>query len=328
MIDRLGTGLEQFITVGVDAESQATIGDLPRGRGILGLLIKDRLPLRLREPGPSDPHAVGFPPGHPPMGSFLGVPILLRGTAFGNLYLTEKTGGGEFTEADEEIVRLLAAQAAVAIENARLYESSRQWSRQLESLNEVSEALVTEVELTQLFDLAASRLRELIDARVVMIQLPTPDGASVRVEAASGEGAERLIALTLDRARSKAGRTLARRRAERIDSLIDDPEIDQTAPRLVEATAALYVPLMIRDRAVGVVVVYDKRGRDPRFSDADMYGSRRPSRTAPRSRSTCPSGSAARRCARCSKGRSSSVPGSRASSTTRPDRPSPRSCSV
>ena len=204
------------------------------------------------------------------MSSFLGVPILLRGTAFGNLYLTEKEGGGEFTDEDEEIVRLLAAQAAVAIENARLYESARQWSRQLESLNEVSEALVTEAELSQLLDLAASRLRELLGARVVLIELPTPDGVSLAVEAASGEHAADRLGLRIERERSKAGRTFARRRSERIDSLIDDPEVDQTVPRLIDATAALYVPLLVRDRAVGVVVVYDKEGVDPRFSDADM----------------------------------------------------------
>jgi signal transduction histidine kinase len=269
VIDRLGTGLEQFITVGIDAEAQSVIGDPPRGRGILGVLIRDRRPLRLEQLG-QDPRSVGFPPGHPSMSTFLGVPILLRGTAFGNLYLTEKAGGAPFSEADEEIVRLLAAQAAVAIENARLYESSRWWSRQLESLNEVSAALVTETDLSQLFELAVSRLRDLVGARVVLIELPTPDGRYVTVEAASGENASLLIGLRLEQARSKAGRTLARRRPERIDSLIDDPEIDQTAPRLVDAKAALYVPLLVHERAVGVIVAYDKAGPDPRFSDAEM----------------------------------------------------------
>ena len=155
VIDRSGTGLEEFISIGVDAETQATIGDLPRGRGILGVLIRDRKALRLSNLA-EDPRSVGFPPGHPPMASFLGVPVTLRGTAFGNLYLTEKAGGGSFSDEDEEIVRLLAAQAAVAIENARLHESARQWSRQLESLNEVSEALATEADLSQLFQLAAT----------------------------------------------------------------------------------------------------------------------------------------------------------------------------
>jgi signal transduction histidine kinase len=269
VIDRAGTGLEQFITVGIDEPLAATIGDLPRGRGILGVLIQDRSALRLTELS-QDPRSVGFPPGHPPMSSFLGVPIMLRGTAFGNLYLTEKQGGEDFGEEDEEIVRLLAAQAAVAIENARLYESARQWSRQLESLNEVSEALVGEAELSQLLDLAASRLRELLDARTVLVELPTPDARALTIEAASGESAEQLLGLRLDRERSKDGRILERKRSERIDSLIDDPEVDQTVPRMVHATAALYVPLIVRDGTAGVVVAYDKRGVDPRFSDADM----------------------------------------------------------
>ncbi len=269
VIDRTGTGLDQFITVGMSPDLVATIGELPRGRGILGVLIRDRRPLRLRTLA-DDPRSVGFPPGHPPMGSFLGVPVMLRGTAFGNLYLTEKEGAGEFTDEDEEIVRLLAAQAAVAIENTRLYESTRLWSRQLESLNEVSEALATEADLSHLLQLAVTRLRELLDARAVMIQLPTSDGLSLEVEAADGDHAEQLLGLRLERERSKSGRTLIRKRSERIDSLIDDPEVDQAAPRLVDATSALYVPLIVRDRAAGVIVAYDKRGLDPRFLDADM----------------------------------------------------------
>jgi two-component system, NarL family, sensor histidine kinase DevS len=269
VVDRLGTGLEQFITVGIEPEVQAAIGDLPRGRGVLGALIRNRESLRLTDLS-QDPRSVGFPPGHPAMHSFLGVPIMLRGSAFGNLYLTEKAGGEEFTEDDEEIVRLLAAQAAVAIENARLYEASRGWSRQLESLNEVSEALVGETEVSDLFSLAASRLRELLDARTVLIELPSPDGLTLTIEAASGENADRLVGLRLDIERSKAGRVLQRQRPERIDSLIDDPEVDQTAPRLVDASAAIYVPLTVRGRSVGVVAAYDKVGHDHRFSDVEM----------------------------------------------------------
>jgi signal transduction histidine kinase len=269
VIDRSGTALEQFITVGVDEETKRAIGDLPRGRGILGVLIQSHEALRLTDLT-HDPRSVGFPPGHPPMESFLGVPIGVRGVTFGNLYLTEKADDDEFSADDEEVVRLLAAQAAVAIENARLYESSRQWSRQLESLNEISESLVGEADLQHLFTLAASRLRELIDARIVMIQRPTPDGEWLTVECAEGEGSERLHDLRIELARSKSGRTLERKRSERIDSLLDDPEVDQTAPRLVDASAALFVPLVVHDRGVGVLVAYDKRGQTPRFSDADL----------------------------------------------------------
>ena len=326
VIDRLGTGLEQFITVGIDPESATMIGELPRGRGVLGVLIRERALLRLGDLS-QDPRSVGFPPGHPPMRSFLGVPIMLRGTAFGNLYLTEKTGSEEFTEEDEEVVRLLAAQAAVAIENARLYESSRRWSRQLESLNEVTDALLTEAELTQLFEMGARRLRELLGARAVLVELPTADGTALTVEAASCDNPDELRGQRVELARSKAGRTLQRRRAERVDSLIDDPEVDQSLPRLVAATAALYVPLIVRDKAVGVLAAYDKAGSDPRFSDADMRVSRRPSRPGRPSRSSSPNAWDGRPSAPCSRGRSSSGVGSRASSTTRQARRSPRSCS-
>ena len=132
------------------------------------MLIDEATPLRLHDLS-DDPRSVGFPPNHPPMHTFLGVPILLRGVAYGNFYLTEKAGGEDFTEEDQEIVSLLAAQAAVAIENARLYEASTQWSKQLESLNEVGNALATETDLERLLDLVARRLRELLDARLVTV---------------------------------------------------------------------------------------------------------------------------------------------------------------
>ena len=133
VIDQSGTALERFVHTGFDAETVAEIGDLPRGRGILGALITDASSLRLKSIA-DDPRSVGFPPRHPPMRGFLGVPILLRGRAFGNLYLTEKQSGA-FTAEDQEIVETLASQAAVAIENARLYKAATSWSEQLEALN-------------------------------------------------------------------------------------------------------------------------------------------------------------------------------------------------
>ena len=266
VIDRAGTGLERFVTTGIDDETRTTIGDPPHGRGILGVLIRDAQPLRLHDLA-EDPRSVGFPPGHPPMHSFLGVPVLLRGAAFGNLYLTEKDAG-DFTEDDEELVTLLASQAAVAIENARLYEASTAWSRQLESLNEIGNALVSELDLNRLLRLVATRLRELIDARLVAIMLPAGD--EMRVEAAAGDRAGEIAGAALPRSGSKAGRVLARRRSERIDSVFDDPDVDQTATRMFGATTGLFVPLLARDEAIGVVVAHDKLRADQRFSDADL----------------------------------------------------------
>ena len=267
VIDKSGQALERFLTTGVDAETHREIGDLPRGRGILGVLIRDAQPLRLRDIA-DDPRSVGFPPGHPPMKSFLGLPIMLRGVAYGNLYLTEKEGGQDFTDEDEELAQLLAAQAAVAIENARLYESSTSWLRQLESLNEIGNALASELELEPLLGLVARRLRELVDARLVLIALP--EGGALRVAAADGERAFGIAGMELALDGSKAGRVLERSRSERIDSVLDDPEIDQRATRRLGVHSALYVPLIARGRTIGVVIAHDKVGSTPAFSEDDL----------------------------------------------------------
>ncbi len=266
VLDPGGNRLERFVTTGVDEETRRAIGQLPHGRGILGVLIREAKPLRLRDIA-DDPRSVGFPPGHPPMHSFLGVPLLLRGVAYGNLYLTEKEGGLDFTEEDEDTVGLLAAQAAVAIENARLYESARRWSAQLEYLNEVTSPLVTEFDLSKLLQIVVTRVRELIGARAVTLALPHGDGA--RIEAMAGEHSEAHVG-TLLPARSKTMRVLERKRSERVDSVLDDPEIDQEAARRLELSTALYVPLVVREQAIGVIGVHDKLGPDPRFTDEDL----------------------------------------------------------
>src|SRR5215207_9438384 len=109
VIDRTGQRLERFLTTGIEPEAHRAIGELPHGRGILGVLIRDATPLRLPDLR-ADPRSAGFPPNHPPMTTFLGVPIMLRGVAYGNLYLTDKAGGEDFTEADQELVGMLASQ--------------------------------------------------------------------------------------------------------------------------------------------------------------------------------------------------------------------------
>jgi signal transduction histidine kinase len=268
VIDRSGSELERFLTTGIDEETREAIGDLPRGRGILGVLIHESVPLRLHALG-DDPRSVGFPPNHPPMRTFLGVPIHLRGVAYGNLYLTEKQSGEEFTAEDQELVTLLAGQAAVAIENARLYEAATGWSKQLESLNEVGNALATETELDRLLDLIARRLRELLEARLVTVLLPAGKD-ELRFAAVAGEGGERILGETITRSTSKTGRVLARQRSERVDSVLDDPDVDNEAMRLIGARSGLWVPLLARGRAIGVLAAHDKLGQDVRFTDTDL----------------------------------------------------------
>ena len=266
VLDPTGQGLERFVVTGIDQETQRAIGDLPRGRGVLGALIEDAKPLRLDDLR-TDPRSIGFPANHPPMRTFLGVPILLRGVVYGNLYLTEKAGGGPFTEEDEELVVLLSSQAAVAVENARLYEAATRWLKQLESLNEIANALVSETDLERTLDLVAARLRELVRARIVLIAVPAHEGALV-VRAI--DGAEGLVGRRLEEDGSKAGRVLGRGRSERVDSMIDDLEVDQELSRRLAARTGLYVPMLLRDRPIGIIAAHDKEEADPRFSDADL----------------------------------------------------------
>ena len=266
VIDPAGHGLEGFYTTGVDVETKEAIAELPRGRGLLGVLIREGTTLRLHDIA-DDPRSVGFPSNHPPMRTFLGVPIVLRGVAYGNLYLTEKTGGQDFTAEDEELTQLLAAQAAVAIENARLYESSTRWLRQLEGLNEIGAALASEVELEPLLDLVARRMRELVGARIVLIALPDARG-SLAVSAAAGR--DDLVGIAIDRSASKVGRVLERGHTERVDAIVDDPEVDQRVARELGVTSAMYLPLTVRGRPIGVVAVHDKLGADARFDEADV----------------------------------------------------------
>jgi signal transduction histidine kinase len=264
-----GARLERFVTRGVEPDVEAAIGDPPHGRGILGVLVHDATPLRLHDLT-ADPRSAGFPEHHPQMTTFLGVPILLRGVAYGNLYLTEKEGGADFSEEDEELVTLLAGQAAIAIENARLYEAATHWSQRLESLIEVGNALATETDVERLLELVATRLRDLLDARLVTVLLPSgPD--RLRFAGVAGEGGEEIAGTTIGRAGAKSGRVLEQRRSERVDSVLDDPEVDHEVTRRMGARTGLWVPLVVRDRAIGVLAAHDKTtAPDGRFSDDDL----------------------------------------------------------
>ncbi|MBY0397437.1 MAG: GAF domain-containing protein, partial [Thermoleophilia bacterium] len=161
------------VTAGLGEREREAIGELPRGRGILGALIRDARPLRLDSIS-EDPRSVGFPPNHPPMESFLGVPIALRGEVFGNLYITEKVGG-PFTADDEQMALTLAAQAAVAIDNARRYQAKRRRVEELQSVQEVARAVLATLDLDQLLPLVARHARRLTGADTVGVALVDGD---------------------------------------------------------------------------------------------------------------------------------------------------------
>ncbi len=174
VLDATHTRLAEFVTAGLSDEERAAIGDPPTGRGLLGALIRDSRPLRL-ERMDDDPRSVGFPANHPPMSSFLGVPVTLRGETFGNLYLTDKVGG-PFTAEDEQIAQTFASQAAVAVDNLRRFEAESRRAGELESVLEIARAVLGTLDIETLLPLVARRARRLTGADTVGFAVSDGDG--------------------------------------------------------------------------------------------------------------------------------------------------------
>ncbi|MFE0651602.1 GAF domain-containing sensor histidine kinase [Streptomyces sp. NPDC059534] len=176
IVDDEGEGLSDFVTFGVDEDTAHRIGRRPDGHaGLLGALIRDPQTIRLADLS-SDPRAAGFPPGHPPMRTFLGVPIRVQGEIFGNLYLAEKRGGGEFNDYDVHMVRVLATEAGIAIGNARLYEAARQRERWIDGSVAVTTALLSGGDADDALAVVAEQARRLADADAGIVLLPAEDG--------------------------------------------------------------------------------------------------------------------------------------------------------
>lgn len=182
------SGLQEFIYVGIDDETAARIGPLPSGKGLLGALIDDPRPIRLRTMS-DDLRSVGFPPEHPPMSSFLGVPVRVRDEVFGNLYLTEASSG-QFSAEDEELVTALAATAGIAIENARLFARAEQRQNWLQASAQITQQLLS-AEGEDPLQLIARQTREVADADIVTVVLPTANPERLMVEVAAGAEADR-----------------------------------------------------------------------------------------------------------------------------------------
>jgi signal transduction histidine kinase len=265
------TELEQFLTSGVDDETHRAIGDLPRGRGVLGALIEQPQPLRLADVG-QHPSSYGFPAGHPVMRSFLGVPIVIRGQAWGNLYLTEKQGG-EFTAQDDEAVAILADWAAIAIDHAQMHETSESRReeaekavRGLEATRDVVVAIGGEVALEHVLELIVKRGRVLVAARSVVIMLRAGD--ELIVEASAGH-VRQARGVRLPIADSTSGRVLEHRRPERITDVAARLRIDPSEFGVPQAQTALLVPMVYRGEAIGVLAAFDRDGRGEVFSEDD-----------------------------------------------------------
>ncbi len=266
------TELARFLTSGIEPEAHRAIGELPRGRGVLGVLIEDPRPLRLADVG-SHRQSFGFPYGHPDMGTFLGVPVVIRGQTWGNLYLTEKSDGQAFTQADEDAVGVLAQFAATAIDNARMYQraergrlESIQALRGLEAARTISDAIGTEVELNTILELVVKRGRALINARSVLIMLAR--GAQLELVAGTGTTADRRGTL-YDITGTASGRVLTSGIPVRVNQVPDDLQDRRTMLGLGDVRTALIVPMIHRGHGLGVLVAVDRGTEQEPFSDAD-----------------------------------------------------------
>ncbi|MEU2734800.1 GAF domain-containing sensor histidine kinase [Streptomyces sp. NPDC007095] len=256
-----GRTLSAFHTVGVTEEQIARIGSYPEGHGILGELIDHPEPLRLAKIS-EHPSSYGFPANHPPMGSFLGVPIRVRDQAFGNLYLTEKRSGAEFDEEDEAVLSTLAVAAGVAIDNARLYEDSRLRERWLRANAEITHSLMSVSERTEALGLIAERAREISCSALAAVAMPMDDTKSLAVEIAVGLDAEEHRGLVLPLDATLMGLAYSTAAPVASDDVTHDPRISTEPRRFDGLGPAVAVPIGSGEGGVrGVVLLARESGR-------------------------------------------------------------------
>lgn len=266
VLDESREQLERFLTVGIDEETRAQIGPLPTGRGVLGELIRHPQPLRIADVG-SHPYSYGFPLGHPAMRTFLGVPVLIGDQPYGNLYLTEKEGGAQFTENDEENVVTLAAFAALAIDHARRFarsESQRlELQRTVSALDatlQIARALGGQTDMDAVLELVAKRGRALVSARAVVIELLR--GGELELAAGAGELPAGLLGRRVSLEHTVAAAALRARQSQRLSDQLNRARFDQhgLGHLGLPAEEGLVVPLVFRERAYGVLVALDHLG--------------------------------------------------------------------
>jgi signal transduction histidine kinase len=250
--------LTKFIPVGLDEAQIAAIHHWPEGHGLLGTLIRDPRPLRLADLS-AHPESHGFPPGHPAMRSFLGVPIRIRDEVYGNLYLTEKEGGGQFDEEDETLAVALAAAAGVAIDNARLYEEARRQERWLRAIADVTRELLSGAQPTQVLALVTEQALALSGADLVALAVPAGDQKRLVNTYAAGDGAGAALGLVLPVAASMSGRVLASGEAVVLDDFRSDDRVNPIARENMPLGWAILLPLGAPGNVRGVLTV----GRDP-----------------------------------------------------------------
>ncbi|MGW9032491.1 sensor histidine kinase [Streptomyces sp. NPDC055722] len=256
-----GRRLSAFHTVGVTEEQIARIGPYPEGHGILGELIRHPEPLRLAKIS-DHPASYGFPPGHPPMNTFLGVPIRVRDQVFGNLYLTEKRGGTQFDEEDVSVISTLAVAAGVAIDNARLYEESRLRERWLRANAEITHSLMSGGGRTEVLGLIEERAAEITGSALAAVAFPVAGTGSLTVEIAVGLDAEAHRGLVLPLETTLMGLAFSGAAPAVSDDVSHDARISQEPPRFQGLGPAVGVPIGTGEDGVrGVLLLAREAGR-------------------------------------------------------------------
>lgn len=255
-----GHTLGQFFTVGLSEEEAEAIGPLPSGKGILGELIRDPRPLRLSDLT-THPASSGFPPDHPPMRGFVGVPLRVRDEVFGNLYLTDKRDGSDFDAEDEAVLSTLAVAAGVAIDNARLYQEARRRQAWLGAGAEITRGLLSGLPRVEVLELIAERAREITGAALADVSTPAGDGSELTVEFAAGRDAPSRLGLTVPLEGTLSGTACLTGSPAATERIADDPRCTAGPPRFHGLGPAVAVPLGARDGVVrGVLLLARERG--------------------------------------------------------------------
>jgi signal transduction histidine kinase len=276
ILDATRAGLERFVTSGIDPVAEEAIGAPPRGHGVLGELIRDPRPLRLADVG-AHPRSFGFPVGHPPMRTFLGVPVLIAGQPFGNLYLTEKAGGALFTTGDEEAVVVLAEFAGLAIDHANRYSRSEarrgELQRAVDALDatvQVSRALAGQTDLEKVLELVAKRARALVSARALVVELRERE--DLVVGAAAGEIPAGLVGQRFKLKHTVASAAMLTFTTQRVEEEHNRSRFEEHGLGRfgIHAEGGLVVPLTLRGQAYGVLVALNRHEGGPDFTRHDQ----------------------------------------------------------
>lgn len=257
-----GGGLVEFVTSGLSQEERAAIGPLPVGHGILGLLIAQAEPIRIKDIQ-AHPKSVGFPEHHPPMVSFLGAPVIAAGRVFGNIYLTEKQGAEEFDDQDESDLLVLATQAGAAIGNAQLFEETRRREQWLDALHDVSGAILSGQDRRLVLEMVADHAGRLVDADLTILAIPSSDPSLLVLEVARGPQAKAVQGMLIPKERSISGEVIRTGEAVSVADASQESKAHKAMVEKGRMGPAMFVPLPVGTAVIGTLSVSNQPGKRP-----------------------------------------------------------------